>query len=96
MLENITLGEIIATASVIALLVGWIRSALKPIQNFNKRIDDIEKHQDNDNKRLNKLEEDTHMILKATLVLVKHGEDNNHTGELSEIEDEITNYLVKR
>lgn len=96
MIENLTLGEIVATISVVALLVGWIRSALKPIQEFNKRIDNIEQHQDNDNKRLNKLEDDTHMILKTCLVLIKHGEDNNHTGELEETENELTEYLIKR
>lgn len=95
-IEEITLGQIVTTLAFLALLIAYIKAALKPLKDFTKRIDSIEKHQDNDNKRLNMLEEETHLILKATLVLVKHSEDNNHTGELANMESEITTFLVNK
>lgn len=95
-LEQITLGELVTAAAFITLLVTYIKNALKPLNDFTKRIDDIEAHQDNDNKRLKQLEEETRLILKATLVLVKHGEDNNHTGELAQMEKNINEYLLNK
>lgn len=95
-IQEITLGQLVTAIGFIIILVGYINQALKPLKDFTKRIDQIEQHQDNDNKRLNKLEQETHLILKATRVLVSHSVDNNHTGDLKKMQDEIDDYLVNK
>lgn len=90
----ITINEIITAAAVIVALVTYIKQATEPIKKFNQRIDDIEKHQANDLKRLDDMEDCMHLLLKSNLALLAHGQDNNHTGELKSMEKEINDYLI--
>ena len=94
--EQITIGEILQIGSVITALILLYNNATKPVKSYTKRLEDLEQHLDNDNKRLKVLEEDTRMILKATRVLVIHSVSNNDTGELKKIQEEIDEYLINK
>lgn len=96
MIENITLGQLSLGLGFIVGLVLIIKQALKPLTDFNKRVDKIEEHQDNDNKRLGKLENDTKQILLSVNTLLSHSIDNNHTNELKTRKNELDEYLIKR
>lgn len=96
MIENITLGEIIGAFGVITSLVLIYQKVTGPIKSFTKRVDDLEKHADNDNKRLKTIEEDNKMMLRSIRVLIAHSVDNNHTGELKETQKEIDEYLINK
>lgn len=95
-LEQITLGQIAVGVGFLVALFGGLAKILKPLTDFNKRIDKIEEHQDNDNKRLDKLENDTKQILLSVNALLQHSIDNNHSDELKKRKAEMDEYLIKR
>lgn len=95
-IEQITIGEILQIGSVLTAIILLYKNATNPVKSFAKRVEDLEEHLDNDNRRLKVLEEDTRMILKATRVLVMHSVSNNNTGELKKIQEEIDDYLIKK
>lgn len=96
MIDNITLGQLAVALAFIGGLIATIKQLTKPISDFNKRVDKIEQHQENDNQRLNQLENDTKQILLSVNALLLHGSDNNHTGELKQRQSELSEYLIKR
>lgn len=95
-IESITIGQIVSFLAVLVVLWGYVKTLTKPVADFKKRLDTIEAHQDNDNKRLNELKEDNKILLQSVLVLIRHSEDSNHTGELKETEDKIIKYLSSK
>lgn len=95
-IESITIGQIVSFLAVLVVLWGYVKTLTKPVSDFKKRLDTIEAHQDNDNKRLNELKDDNKILLQSVLVLIRHSEDNNHTGELKETEDKIIKYLSSK
>lgn len=95
-MENITLGEISLGLGFLVALGALLKTLLKPLTDFNKRIDKIEEHQDNDNKRLVKLESDTKQILLSVNTLLSHSIDNNHTAELKSRKHDLDDYLINR
>lgn len=94
--DNITIGEIVVLIAGVTAITGFITKLTSPFTDLKTRIEKIEQHQDNDNKRLEELEKDTKMILKATRVLVAHSVSNNNTGELKRVQEEIDNYLINK
>lgn len=94
--DNITMGEIVVLIAGVTAITSFITKLTSPFTELKTRIEKIETHQDNDNKRLEELEKDTKMILKATRVLVAHSVSNNNTGELKRVQEEIDNYLINK
>ena len=102
-MENMTLGQIATGLSFLMVLFGGLGYMLKPVKNYQvkqKEIDDrikkIEEHQDNDNKKLKRLEDDTKQILLSVNALLNHSIDNNHNDQLKERKQELDAYLIKR
>ena len=102
-MENMTLGQIATGLSFLMVLLGGLGYMLKPVKNYQvkqKEIDDrikkIEEHQDNDNKKLKRLEDDTKQILLSVNALLNHSIDNNHNEQLKERKQELDAYLIKR
>lgn len=100
--QNAIVGSVAICGSftTICVAAGWlikiIRGARKPSQDVNKKLD-------NDNKRLNELEEDMKeirtilpMLLRSQYVILQHMRTNNSTGKIAEAEEEINNYLFNR
>lgn len=95
-MQNLTLGEISIGLGFLVGLVVLLKQVLKPYTDFENRVEKIEKHQDNDNKRLAKLEDDTKQILLSVNTLLSHSIDNNDVSKLRERKSELDVYLIKR
>ena len=95
-MENITLGQILTAGGVVTGILALISYLTKPVKEFSGRVDKLERNQDKDLKRLNRFEDDINQILLSIQVLLKHGIDSNHTGELKEREQELNKYILNR
>lgn len=102
-MQNWTLEEISVGVLFIVGLISGVSYLLKPVKEYNQKqrendakFKELDKHLDNDNKRLNRLEEDTKQILLSVNVLLQHSSDNNHTGELAKRQKELSDYLIQR
>lgn len=99
--NDITIFVIVVLAiagaiGVIGNAVKTLKEWFKPIGDNSERLEEIEKHVDNDNKRLNSLEESNKLLLRAMNVLIEHETTGNHTEELERVQADITNYLINR
>ena len=102
-IENLSLGDIVAIFIVLQALgkgIDWFLTPLKKRHEKDKtvdeRIDSVEDKLDNDNKRLNMLEDDTKQILLSVNELLQHSIDGNHTDTLKQRKKEMDEYLIKR
>ena len=95
-MENITIGQISAGLVFLVALSSALAYFLKPVKEFSRRIDKIEKHQDNDNERLNMIQKDEKMILKCLNAILLHMESGNDTGELRRQKQELDDYIINR
>jgi len=95
-MDNITIGQIAVSVTFLVGLFGGLVKILEPLKKFTKRMDKVEEHQDNDNERLNKLEDDTKQILLAVNALLGHAIDNNHNDELAKQKKKLDEYLIQR
>ena len=102
-LENLTVGEIVAIFVVFKAFSEGIDWILKPFKkradkdkSVEEKFNDVDKKLDNDNKRLNMLEDDTKQILLSVNELLQHSIDNNHTDALKQRKKEMDEYLIKR
>lgn len=82
----------------------------KPMQTVQNELQEIEEHQklcsqyfENDKERLDEHEEvlkeitaDNKMIMKSILLLMKHAETGNCTGEVAKGRSELENYIVQK
>lgn len=86
--------------TVVCVAVGWL---IKIIKALKKPNDDIHAKLDRDNKRIQKLEDDTEyvknamsVLLRTNIVMLSHMRTNNNTGEIAKQEEEIHDFLIKR
>lgn len=82
--------------SVFGNAVKTIRDWIAPVSSHVDRIDALELHLDNDNKRLNQLEESNKLLLRGINVLIDSKLDGNHIDELNQVKDDITHYLINK
>ena len=92
-----TLGG--AGAIIIAVIKWWKKPDLNRDEKL-KRHDDM---LDNDNKRINKMEERQaemeeaqRMLMKSMLAMMSHSIDGNHLEELKLARDDMQDYLIRR
>lgn len=85
------------------IIVGLYKWAKKPDLNRDEKLKGHDEMLDNDNKRLNKLEEaqaemeETQRILmKSMLALMSHAIDGNNTDGLRSAKDELQEYLIRK
>ena len=102
-IENITIGQIIAIIVAVQVLgqgVSWFLTPYRKRQEKDKtiadRIKEAEEHLDNDNKRLNTLENDTKQILLSVYALLEHSIDGNNTTDLKKRQKEMNEYIIGR
>lgn len=100
--QNAIVGfvAICGSFTTICVAAGWL---IKIVQGARKPSKDVNKKLDNDDKRLNELEEDMKeirtilpMLLRSQYVILQHMRTNNSTGKIAEAEEEINNYLFNR
>ena len=94
---------ITTVAGAVVVIIKAIQALKKPEKTQNERIEvleakveRIEQLLDNDNRRLNALEEGVKRLLKSNLAISQHLLDGNHTEELTKSADSIKDYLFER
>ena len=102
-MNDITIEQIVAGLGIIIALGGGIKYILTPVIKYNEQQKGIElrfkKHDeklDNDNKRLNTLENDTKQILLSVNALLSHSINGNDTAKLSQRKEELDKYMIER
>ena len=102
-MQNITIEQIIAGLGIITALGAGIKYILSPViaynqqqKNIEKRFESNEKKLDNDNERLNTLENDTKQILLSVNALLSHSINGNDTAKLIQRKEELDNYMIER
>ena len=100
----VTCASAIVTISAAAtVFMTMYRSAKKPNELQNQRLDkledrmkDLEDKLSSDNVRLNAIERGNRVTQRALLALLSHEIDGNHTEGLKSARDELQNYLLDR
>ena len=86
-----------------AIFVGLYRWAKKPDINRDEKLKGHDEKLDNDNRRLNELEEwrkesdeSQKIIMKSMLAIMSHSIDGNHMDSLIKARDDLQEYLIRR
>ena len=105
-MENLTLAQWKDAAIVCLAVCGFIvllGNVIKTIATWKKPHDDLERWRtdvdsklDNDNKRLEVLEEGNRVICRGILAMLSHDINGNSIDKLKASQQEITNYLIDR
>jgi hypothetical protein len=66
------------------------------ITSLETRTDRIEKHLDNDNKRLQEIEKGNRITQQSILALMRHAIDGNNIDQLREAESNMQEYLIQK
>ncbi len=87
----------------VCTLVTSIWAVFKIVKEINKPNEElkvlVDKHSemlDNDNKRLNKTDEDMKMILRSLYVILEHEATGNHVHDMEKTKEELNDYLIHR
>ena len=98
-----TLEQIDGVFALVMVLGGGIKYILTPVINYKQKQKEIEEHfeavdakLDNDNKRLNRLENDNKQILLTLLALLQHDIDGNDIETLKKRKKELSEYMVEQ
>lgn len=96
---------------VVALIGAFTACLFTPLMQFvlaraNKKDEKNDKYAewrkhvdiclDNDNKRIETIEESSKLTLKSLLAILGHMESGNHTGELQKRREELEHFLIER
>lgn len=66
------------------------------ITSLETRTEQIEKHLDNDNKRLQEIEKGNRITQQSILALMRHAIDGNNIDQLREAESHMQEYLIQK
>lgn len=85
--------------TALCVAAGWL---IKIIKAIKKPGDDINQKLDRDNKRIRKLEDEMEyissaigMLMRTNLVQLRHMRTGNETGEISTVEKEVQEFLIR-
>lgn len=96
---TITTDQIIWFCTFVGLLWGLlkiVKEAKKPNDELKAKVEKNERHLDNDNKRLQEIENSNQMILKSLLVIINHDITGNGVEKMKTARTELEEYLIKR
>ena len=86
-----------------AIIIGIIKWAHKPTDTRDETLKRHDELFDNDNKRINELEEwrkesdeSQKIIMKSMLAIMSHSIDGNHMDSLIKARDDLQEYLIRR
>lgn len=90
-------------SAAVTVIVKLIQKAKQPNQTQNDRIEALEKkvkefenYFNNDNKRLDELEEGNRVTQQALLALLSHSINGNDTDKLTKARDDLQDYLISK
>lgn len=66
------------------------------LDNLEKKVESFEKMFDNDNRRLNEIEEGNRVIQQSILALLSHAINGNDTDGLIRARDDLQGYLIHK
>lgn len=93
---SICLG-ITAVISLVSLLTGIFKDYKKPTDDLEKRVSDLErKILENYDKRITDIEKGNKVTQKAILELLKHSIDGNNVDGLKKAEKDLSDYLIDK
>lgn len=94
-------GAIVSVSAAVAVIIKVVQKAKAPEKTQNERIDKLEKKVerfeqlfDNDNKRLQKLEEGNRVTQQAILALLSHALNGNDVDSLQKAKAKLEDYLI--
>lgn len=93
-MENITFGQFAGGLAALVGVCGALAYFLKPVTSLMIRVKKIEDHQDKDLKRLERIDNDLREILMSVNALLSHNIDGNHTEQLKQRKNELSDYLI--
>lgn len=73
-----------------------VRAWRKPGQTVEARLDNLDRKLDNDNKRINSLNDGQVALIKGVKALIWHERTGNSVDKLTEASDAIDRYLTER
>lgn len=102
-----TLLWIAAAIGTVGAAIVWIKRSIAPIVNpikqMKKEVRELEarkaicdKKFENDQKQLVELTADTKMIMRSQMLILKHVETGNCTGEVAKGRKELEDYLIDK
>lgn len=106
MLENITIEQIAAAVLFIGGLYGGVKYLKKELKDavvemLKDQFKEVDRKLENDDKRINELNEQLAFILKAIslllqddLAILEHLRTSNNTGKMAEQEEKVHNFLT--
>ena len=96
-------GMITAVGAAVVYIVKLFKTINQPYKENKERLDKIDEYLDKDNKRINELYDMMKQILKRStcpikndLVILKHLESDNNTGEMRKTISELQEWLIDR
>lgn len=94
-------GAIVSISAAVTILIKVVQKAKAPEKTQNERIERLEKKMekvdqlfDNDNKRLQKLEEGNRVTQQAILALLSHALNGNDVDSLQKAKAKLEDYLI--
>ena len=93
-MDNITFGQFAGGLLALVSVCGALAYFLKPVTGLLIRVKKIEEHQDKDLKRLERIDNDLKEILMSVNALLSHNIDGNHTEQLKQRKNELSDYLI--
>lgn len=94
-----TSTQILVICSLITAIWGVykiVKELKKPNDNLRNEVDEHSRLLDNDNKRLNDIEESNRMILQSLLVIINHEITGNGIDKMKNTRDKLQEYLIER
>ena len=96
-------GVITAVGAAVVYIAKLFKTINQPYKENKERLDKIDEYLDKDNTRINELydmmKQTTkafNMSIKNDLVILKHLESDNNTGEMRKTIDELQEWLIDR
>lgn len=68
----------------------------KQVDDHERKLEKHAEHLDNDNKRLNDMEQSNKLIMRGVMQLMTHEIDGNHVDQLEKVRDDMNQYLINR
>lgn len=96
-------AAIVSISAATTVIIKFIQHAKAPDKKQDERLDALEKEVkhfvrmfDNDNTRLNELEEGNRVTQQALLALLSHSINGNDTDKLTKARDDLQTYLIEK
>ena len=89
-----------AALAYIAKAIGWIRkpevTQNETLKDHEKRIKELEANVKKDFTEIEGLQDEMELVLRGVVAIMKHELDGNNTKDMSEVQHDISDYLIRK